>query len=436
MTLRLIHLGIMATLALLPFWVRWQGAPRSFSADYVLGFVVVVPMLATIGLWLLAGAPQRARLWRDGWRLAWVACWLALVVWAWLSQYWAYKGGVRDGMAQNGALTLAMVGAFTFVVACCPPPTRWLLRLLIAQGAVLCAIGGAQVALQSDMGLRLFGEFALDPARSGVSVVMSEGVRWLRPYGFSPHPNIFAGALLACLLALSPALLRGRWWALGAWGVGVWVFLLTFSRGAWLAYGVAFGALWAWAWLSRRADWRVLVRPLLLGVFLAGAFFVLYRPFVLARAGVGVENTELRSVGDRVILTEIALEAIARYPLQGVGAGNFPFYAHDFIRTRTPYAMQGDNVHHVGLLVLSELGVIGLGLLVGMGLVGVGGALAQKPLDETRASFLAIVGAYVVVGFFDHYPYTLLGSLTLWQALLAMGFVENDIPHTPFKRGQ
>lgn len=424
MTLSLIHLGIMVTLALLPFWVRWQGASASFSADYVLGFVVVVPMFATVGLWVLAGAPQRARLWRDNWRVAWVACWLALVVWAWLSQYWAYKGGVRDGMAQNGALTLAIVGAFAFVVACYPPPQRWLLRLLIVQGALLCAIGGAQVALQTDVGLRWLGEFALDPARSGVSVVVSEGTRWLRPYGFLPHPNIFAGALLACLLALSPALMCGRWWALGAWSVGVWVFLLTFSRGAWLAYGVAFGALWAWAWLTRRSTWRVLARPLLLGAVLAGAFLLLYRPLVFARVGVGVENTELRSIGDRVILTEIALEAIALYPVQGVGAGNFPFYSHDFIRTRTPYAMQGDNVHHVGLLVLSELGIVGLGLLVGILWAGVAGALAQRPLDNERASLLAVVGAFVVLGFFDHYPYTLLGTLTLWQALLAMSFVE------------
>ncbi len=346
------------------------------------------------------------------------------VAWAFLSQFWAFRIGARDGIAQNSALQFVIILAFLCCVVCCAPPVRVLFSVLWAHLVLLCLIGGAQVALQDDVGLKWLGEFALNPAQSGAGVVQSEGVRWLRPYGFLPHPNIFAGMLLASLLSLLPPLWRGSWVALGAWGAGWWVFLLTFSRGAWLAFAVCFGAMLAVSWVKRRVDWRVLLRPVAVCFVLGLAFVALYRPFIVARAGFGTENTELRSVADRVVFTEIALYIIERHPIQGIGTGNYPSFSNNYIRTRTFYDLRGDNVHNIWLLVTTELGVIGLGLFGGMVLSGMGGMVShirRHPHDWEMYALLAIAASFAFIGLVDHYPYTLVMCVLVWQGCIAWG---------------
>jgi len=53
---------------------------------------------------------------------------------------------------------------------------------------------------QGDLGLQLLGEYRLDPAWEGVSIVWMEGLRTLRAYGLSDHPNILGGSLAFALI--------------------------------------------------------------------------------------------------------------------------------------------------------------------------------------------------------------------------------------------
>jgi O-antigen ligase len=73
----------------------------------------------------------------------------------------------------------------------------------------------------------------------------------------------------------------------------------------------------------------------------------------------GKRTPRCASIADRIVYTQIALDAIQTAPLQGIGAGNYPWYASDYLYYRTDYDLRGDNVHTVILAIASELGIVG-----------------------------------------------------------------------------
>jgi hypothetical protein len=425
-----IQVGVLVTLFLVPVWGRLPGAPPPFSADYATGFTIFFPMLFTVVWWLLAGVPGLDDLRRDRLRVWWALALLGFALWACASTQWAFMRETRPEVAQGVALQVVLAALFAIVVACSGPPARWIAAVLIAGMVLHGSIGGLQVMRQGAIGLHMFSEFTLDPAQSGVSVIQAGGVSWLRAYGLSAHPNMLAGFLVTGLLATCAWIVVGRGWrrwlACAIFVFALWMLLLTFSRGAWI--GLAAGMLVLLPVLARyhlqTINRRHTLVVLLLAAMLGVAFFVMYRPFLLARAGVGAEFTEVQSISQRVLLNHIAQEAIREYPVLGVGSGNFPWYASHYLFFRTEYDLTGDHVHQVFTSAQAELGPPGLVLLMLILVLGVEAAL-RHPTEEvdsaSRYALLAGVIAFAVIGLFDHYTWSMLHFQALWWALLAAG---------------
>lgn len=417
-------------LLLLPYWLKWAAAPAPFSATYVMGFVISAAMVLALVVWGLLGMPGIARFIQRGPCAAWAIVWGLFCFWALITQTWAFVERSHPEIAQNYALHMGLVGSYALMLACAAPSPRIVLGLLAFDGVVASLIGGAQVACQCSLGLKALGEVALDVARSGTSVIQGEGLRWLRPYGFLPHPNIEAGMLLMGVFAatglfFSASTLLKRWVTLGPMLLCLWMLLLGFSRGAWAGLGV--GALVVLAGIIGRRDLRRrLVLMVVIAALLGCAFFALYRPLVIARTGAGQENTEMRSLADRVVYNQIAQSAIARAPLVGLGGGNTPWYASYYLVTYTDYDLQGDHVHNVYLEIWADLGLIGLvlfGLLHGVGLFAAIQS-ARRTQDIARWMMIGGWAALAVVAVVDHYPWSLVMGQTLWVAPLAVAMAE------------
>jgi hypothetical protein len=109
---------------------------------------------------------------------------------------------------------------------------------------IQASVGVAQVLAQHDLGLQRLAEYELDPAWSGVSIVWAEGVRSLRAYGLSDHPNILGGVLAFSLILLGSWSLsrtsRSEVILTGLFVLGNVALFLTFSRSAWLALVAGF----------------------------------------------------------------------------------------------------------------------------------------------------------------------------------------------------
>ncbi len=421
--------GAIVALLLLPVWYRLPADALPGTDLYVTRFALALAVAWTGAWWLASGcAGVRTRLLASRVRLAWAAALLVLAGWAALSQSWAFMRLSRPDVAENAALQFGLATLFALALACCglrPRSAALALGVGLAWNAALVIV---QALAGGAIGLLALGEFPVRADTPGVSIVRAGAQVFVRPYGLLPHPNIAAGILLPGVLA-----------AIGAWAarsrawrragvllapVGLLALLLTFSRAAWL--GLALGGLvLALAGLKplRRPDVR---RAALAGVLLclavAVAFALLCWPLLSARTQ-GSEPTEMRSIADRIVYTDFALRAISEHPLTGVGVGNFGWQSSAYLR-ETFYALRGDNVHNIYLLVWAELGTPGVLLFVLALLCGVtGGARAVRATgDPFRAALLASACGLMLIGLLDHYPHSLLhGQVALWGALALAG---------------
>lgn len=426
--IQLILLGILCTLFLSQSWHKLPDSPAPFTATYVTGFTIIIPLVLTIILWILSGFHGIQQIYRSKTNIVWFLSLVGFAGWAILSQHWDFVSDSRAGVAQNASLQIVLVFSFALVVFCHPPKLRWIVGLGIVLLIIQGIIGGLQVANQSDIGLKAFGEFILIPANSGVGVIQSGDVRWLRPYGLLPHPNIFAGLIVVGLFASGGLILRDnrRLQILG--GVcflfGLWIFLLTFSRGAWGSFGL--GVLVSLFFILR--FYGIKRQFLIMGACAMGLgliFLVTYRPLIASRVGTNTESIEMRSVADRIVFNEIAFDAIQTSPYIGIGAGNFPWYASHYLHHKTDYDLRGDNVHFVALGIWSEYGLVGLILLGVNILMAVAGTIRNIwRSDNQRAERIVTLGAtiaFIAIGLFDHYPWTMIHIQIVWFTLMASG---------------
>jgi len=425
--LPVIQVFILITFALIPTWYRFAEVPSLFAPLYVSSFLILLPMLFSIGVWLLTGLPGLDRLRRSRWGRWWALALLVLAVWAIASTLWAFQRRNYPEVGETAALQFGIAVLFAVVCACAAPRPRWIVATL----AVVCTLNAlitiGQVWNMGSLGLKGLGEFPYTADTGWISFLRAGDLIYVRPYGLMPHPNALAGTLLVGVLAACAWVLserRGRWFA-GTLIVtlGLWALLLTFSRAAWIA--LALGGVLLLPFARPLITRRALLLIVTVGV-VGILFFISYRPFLAARVGVGEEqeSIELRSISDRLVFTDFALRSIRERPILGVGIGNFPWRASYFI-VGTHYDLRGDNVHHVLLSAWAELGTVGL-LLVLLALMCAGLGMVQRLRDHTatredRAAVVALVAifsALIAVGFFDHYPWTMIQFQVAWWGLM------------------
>lgn len=398
------------------WWLRPEWMPQS---PYIAGFLLTIPITVALLAWALTGVAGARQAWHDG-RRWWALVALLLAAWAGWSPAWAGQVGAAESASTQ--LTFVLLVGVMFSVA--PLSPRLLATALAFALLVQGTIAIVQVEWQHPVGLALLGEFEIRPNNRGLSLLFAGEARLMRPYGLTVHPNVIGGYFAVALLASTGWLVRSRRrWAristLALLAFGVWALLITFSRSAILGFGVGLLLIGA-SWLRRdapRPPRITVIAALAVMTLVSAAFVVRYADFVLARAGVGSEVTELRSVVDRRVYTEIALSIIGDFPVTGIGMGNFPGKARELLRNGPYKALGADHVHNLPLLIASEIGLTGAALW--LGLMGVGGWLAWRvAYDPFAVGLGAGAAALVVIGLFDHYPWTLMHFGVLLYACL------------------
>jgi len=425
---RLLDIIILVTLFLAQSWIKFPTAPAPFTSTYVMGFVIVVPLILSIGLWILTGFRGIHKLYQSKTSRLWFITLVAFASWAVLSQYWDFLPDDRAGTAQNAGLQIVLVFAFALVVFCHPPKLRWLLIVAILILLIQGIIGGLQVAQQSSIGLQFLGEFHLRPTNPNINAIPYGRLRWLRPYGLLPHPNVFAGVIVIGVFAPAGFFLSSSRRVQISSGIcflfGMWILWLSFSRGAWgsVALGILISLFFVVRWYGIKPRFITLAG---LTIVLCIIFVFMYRPLFLTRVGATGEEVEIRSIANRIVYNQIALSAISNYPIKGIGAGNYPWYALHYLDTQTNYEVEGDNVHMVLLGIRAEYGLVGLMLIGINSLLAIRGIIrniqqhaSQRP---ERIAILGIIIAYIGIGLFDHYPWTIIHTQVIWFMIMASG---------------
>jgi O-antigen ligase len=429
-----VRLAALAALLFVPLWYRLPEQPAVFAPLYSTRFLLFIPIIITCALYFVLGFPGIRALAAYKPRSAWAFLLLGLAIWMYASAGWAFRREADPTLTIGTAIQFAVVALYAVAIASVRLPPAWAVAALICGLLWNAVLAGQQAALQEAAGglWASLGEFPIAVTQPRISVVQADGIRWLRPYGLLPHPNMLAGFFVAALAAAGAWLSHPDWrrWLPGVIAAtgGLWALLLTFSRGAFLSLAVASVILLLLFRVTGR--WN---RQLALGTVVSAvvgiAFAVSYYPYLLARAGVGAETTEQYSAGERAELNETALQVIGEAPITGVGAGNLPWRAAYILDTRDT-DVQGNYPHNAWLTVWGELGIVGVVLLAGALFSATTSAAAiirSKPTDAAcrAALFAGFVGLFVT-GMFEYYPVTLLQFQTLWWALAAVALAPAD----------
>ncbi|MCX6743764.1 MAG: O-antigen ligase family protein, partial [Candidatus Parcubacteria bacterium] len=319
---------------------------------------------------------------------------------------------------------------------------------LILSGLVQASLGIYQFLTQQVWASKWLGMAEQLPQTLGVSVVETGGIRFLRAYGSLPHPNILAGFLLISiiLLVVSLILVRHQWEKILLW-LSLPIILIglffTFSKGAFLAFAIAFVFLAIFIGFSRdKQALRKLGGIILISVMTLGILGIIYREPLFTRIN-GQDRLEVKSQQERVQYLNQAKELLKNNWLTGVGLGNYTLALYNNDLSKFPsYTYQP--VHNVYLLVAAELGIFGFIALLLIIIEAMRRIWTYK-IDEQisllnifklfkisdvhefyREKYFWFLGytsifiAILVLMAFDHYFWTLYFGIMLWWLCLGM----------------
>jgi O-antigen ligase len=279
---------------------------------------------------------------------------------------------------------------FVFMVRFGFVKKKLLILAFISSVSLLAFLGILQFIFQSGLGLSFFGEPNIAADSLSTAKFSFSNVVFLRPYSLTLHPNILAGfSLVGFFVTFQSGVIKNEKLKYLLSAVLLSALVLSFSRSATLALLISLLCVFG---VKSRLKY---VMFFLLILFVSSFF-------IIERSG----------ISERFELLVIAREMFFSAPFLGVGAGNFTAAMQDFtVNKLLPWEFQP--VHNIYLLVLCEMGIVGLLCLI----------LFLWSLFKKlgRHSFpIASLLSLLIIGLFDHYLFTLFPGQFLFSFVVAL----------------
>jgi len=452
---KIIEYGLYSVVFLLPLQTRWiiksglneYQTYSLYGVDILLILVLLLFIVCTFYSWIAGHPPvpngtfgRGAR--NDKNRLACydnrVICW--------------FLGGFLLISAISGLLAIdKLLALYKFSWLILGVGLFWLivsanydkLKLIYAvfAGFFLQAILGVwQFFSQSSFSNKWLGLAAHDPAQLGTSViefVARDGIgeRWLRAYGGLDHPNILGGVMaIVIILIINQIVIQGKNFGITNYELRItntvkkiiwWIFLavfsvalfFSFSRGAWLAVLVGgFFMLISFAIRRDLKSQKAMLTAILFSSILIGVLFFQYNELVITRL---TDNSrlEIKSKVERVASYREAIGMIKKYPITGVGLGNYTLALSRQIPNQESFYYQP--THNVFLLIWAEVGIFGLLFFIGLMIY-----LFARCFTARNNMVAASLIVLIILMSIDHWLFSLhFGILFFW---LILGMAESE----------
>ncbi len=294
------------------------------------------------------------------------------------------------------------------------PKIKYIFVSLMAAGTVQAIWGIWQFLTQSTFANKWLGVAVHPLTQSGTSVVLTSVGGWLRAYAGQVHPNVLGGLLVITCLVTVWLCVDAKFNS-SAGGKNVKLFLIfyvvqitglffTFSRGAWLALFFMLG-LW---WLTDRQQKKYLFKAGLLVLFIFVILGIIYWQPTQGRV-FGGSKLEQQSIEDRTGSVRESAGLLDQIWWKGTGIGNYTYV----LSQNNPgfKAWYYQPVHNIFLLVLTELGIVGLILFLWL----LTSAFLRKPFTISHW----LLAAVLITSVFDHYWWTIPSMFLLFWLLFA-----------------
>lgn len=294
--------------------------------------------------------------------------------------------------------------------------------VLAASGIFQGTIALLQYIRQSSLGLKYLGESLLSPEVYGVAAFKVAGDLVMRAYGTFPHPNVLA-AFLFMTIYIFYALYFSDWGRERKWILFFYVPMLT---GFIFTYSRLIGLLWFAGGLAR---FLILVlKPRIRKTHLrnyAERLIIVVSVSILIVVAVYLANDE--AVHSRLSFSTSEEAYVARSFYNKKSLESFSFFGYGagnhipWLRSELP-GMPAKNyqpVHNIYLLILNETGILGLAAFILFMLFLSVRYLKSVSFDKLfHYSFFIAFLSFLVMGFFDHYLWSLQqGRILFWFAL-------------------
>jgi O-antigen ligase len=411
----------LCALVFLSFLEEFSAMTGVVSGTKILGGMLILAWLAVV---TTADPDDRQRRGLFSREPVLAAALTLFAAWACMSLVWAEVPEAAQSSVFRFALSFLLF-PIALVALRTPRHVMWLVAVFVVGSFVAVAFGVLTGAMEAAEEQRLKGA-GLNPNQLGTYLVASMVLMGTLAANHRWSPAARAAALLVAVLG------------------GVAVFM-TLSRGALVGLGAALIVAPMVIGRGRRLGALVLV---IIAVVGALGWYTAIAP---AHAVDRITHPERGGGSGREDLWRVGWRMVEDRPVQGVGAGNFPESSiHYLLR---PGSTQRDDIiiddkkvaHNIYLTVLSELGVVGLGLFLVVIAICLRCALraawrfAERDdlLMElvARGLFMALV-SLLVADFFSSALY----SKQLWvllataPALLAMAERPGPVPGTEVTR--
>ncbi len=237
----------------------------------------------------------------------------------------------------------------------------------------------------------------------------------LRSYATFPHPNVLGGFLAVTIPLLFLPFTKqnnpySRLFYLTTILLGIIALAVTFSRSAWVIGIVGF--IFAFVWTKQLSTKlhakkkKSFPTPLVISIS-----FLMIICFLLVSQ---IHDTD-ESVVVRQQLNTSAIHLWRVSPIVGIGLGNFLVKLPEALPIRSVYFLQP--VHNIYLLLLSETGVVGLGVFLAWFIWMV------RHVDKWNISQCTLCISFcllLLLGFIDHYSLTLQQGRLLFVLMAAL----------------
>jgi hypothetical protein len=387
---------------------------------------------------------------------------LLLVLWSFLTILWSENQNIT---LFRSIKLLEFYFLYLYMVFRIVPRGTFLasaLGITAILGLIQGIIGIWQFILQHSAGFFWLGESLISPEIPGVAKIIFDGEKYIRAYGLFPHSNILGGFLSISVLALLSLkivfgnhsdvsnvppqkkcsmwnILRGRRGTFVETGVkqllagknffwpAMTVLLvslaLTFSKSAILGLVIALVILRVYLGKNKSKVFHVKQFLRVLGLSAFMAFLVL---FIIK---LNLSTFLISSLKERFFVLDVSRGTIFTHWFAGAGAGQFIV---ELVRQTNSQLeiWQYQPIHNVFLLILAELGFVGI-FIFALFIAKIVYYLVKKSVPcETLIEPIkqklqpmgpSLFAAIIFIMFFDHYFWTIQqGQIMLW---LVFGFL-------------
>jgi len=380
----------------------WEYGTKSLYATEIALLVVLLALVVRCAIYIHKNKPKlnARRLYSP------VGALLLLIIWAGASCVWS----IDCSVAFDRWIALIEAIVVFLILSSGIVSYKKLCLAIILSGLIQASFAIAQFLLQSVPSSTLLGMASQDAQNLGVSVVETDLRRWLRAYGTFPHPNILGAWLALSLVLLVEKMRKQSQNLLDVLNYPMLIILLfglgaTFSRSAWLGFGI-FLVIFV-VWLFIRHAWIQGIKIALITILSVACFYAIFPEPMNTRLGLQA-RLEVKSNTEHMASVAQGWEIIKQNPLLGVGMGNYGLAVHGQIDDAQE-AWFYQPVHNVYILILAELGIIGILLMAySLWLIAFHG-ISKKTLLNAGVFFIPII----VIASFDHYLWSLYSGMMI-----------------------